>query len=165
MQFWLGCFNSPFRIRIGTQKVTRLQVWKGKKKKQKKIPSSSVFYDCYCFVTEGLEEEGTGKPVKVVHPICLKSLASVSYVLILSNTILKGERGEEGDFFWYSVPHLCPQIGWEIWTAKPGKIRSNLSNSISGSFWESFLGVITHNVTRANVLPLLQHCSCPNNST
>lgn len=107
MQFWFGYLDSPIRIRIGIQKATRQQVWKGKKKKKTKILSNSVFYDCYCFVTEGLEEEGTGKPVKGVHPICLKSLASLSSVLILSHAILKGER-EEGDFFWYSVPHLYP---------------------------------------------------------
>lgn len=104
--------DKDFRFSEGHQ-IACLEEEKKKenKKKQNKIPTSSVFYDCYCFVTEGLKEESTGKPVKVVHPICLKSLASVSYVLILSYTTLKGEREEEGDFFWYSVPHLCPHIG------------------------------------------------------
>lgn len=41
----------------------------------------------------------------------LKSLAPLSYVLILLHIILEGGGGEEGHFFWYSVPHLCPQIG------------------------------------------------------
>lgn len=68
-----------------------------KKKKQNQTLSNSIFQDSYCFVTEGLEEEGTCKLVKgkVVRPICLKSLAPISYVLILSH-IIWGGGGEEG---------------------------------------------------------------------